>query len=220
MTRSSCLLTLGLLALLLSACGGGGGDDPAPPPIPAAVALVSDSALDGYLGFVSASATDVRNLENAIAVGDNDRFVARRSIRGFLSFDLRALPAGTRVLSATLQVYQTSVSGAPYTTLGEIRADHVDYGEALDYDEFGIPFLGSSTAGVISRDPSLGWKLLDVTDRVVADLADGRTRSQYRLRFGIRYDDDAVNDWALFEDGDMSQGTSNPPLLAIEFVVP
>lgn len=218
MTRSCSLLAFGLLSLLLPACGGGGGD--ATPPTPVAVTLVSDSSRDGYLGYVSASASEIRNLVNSIGVGDNDGYVARRSIRGFVSFDLRALPAGARVLTATLQVYQTTVVGSPYATLGEIRADHVDYGDALDYDEFGIPFLGSSTAGIIASDASLGWKTLDVTARVATDLADGRTRSQYRLRFGIRYDDDAVNDWALFEDGDMSQGTTNPPLLAIEYVVP
>ncbi len=219
MTRFTCLFVACLLSLLLPACGGGGGEGAAASG-PGASTIVSNAAQDGYLTAIDTTTSPQRNVVNGIGVGDNDRFARRRSVRGFVSFDLGGLPPGARITSATLRVYQTSTVGSPYTKLGDIRADHVDYGGALDYGEFTTPFLGSSTVGVISRDASLGWKELDVTDRVIADLEAGRTRSQYRLRFLPLYSGDATNDWALFEDGEMSQGTSNAPLLAVEFVLP
>ncbi len=223
MTRLASLFAVTAAALLLTACGGGSGGGSGGGgggPVVGNLTIVSDAAQDGYLAYLDAAAPRSRNLVNSIGAGDNDAYVRRQSLRGFVTFDLRALPPGARITSATVRVYQSSVVGSPYAKLGYLRLDHVDYGATLDYDEFGLPILGGSTVGNISDEPTLGWKSLDVTERLQADLDAARTRSQYRLRFGLRYNNDATNDWARFEDGEMSQGTVNPPLLVITYTQP
>jgi DNA-binding beta-propeller fold protein YncE len=149
--------------------------------------------------------------------GDVDSFPADIAYRQFYSFDLAKLPAGVIVSAATLRLYQASVTGAPYDgTLGSVVADHVNYGALLDGADYtAVPLL--SNVGTLSSDINAGYKTLSVTGRVQDDLSNGRTRTQYRLRFSLS--DSNLNgndDYVQFTDfEDSCCSVNRPPQLLI-----
>ena len=172
-------------ALLCAGCGGGGGPDG-----PVTVTLLTTPDLVGTVtstGFVT---------PQTLGVGDRTPpGSAEFTFRGFFTFDLAALPPGATVLSATLTVHQIHVSGSPYTTLGALLVDQVVFGTVLEAGAYGRSFPTSQ--GVpLSFDATLGPKVVDATMQVQADLAAGRTLSQWRLRFVLEGDGNTLADQA------------------------
>lgn len=106
-----------------------------------------------------------------IRVGDESGLFAR----GFCSF--RLPPPPIRVEAATLALYQTNVFALPYE-YGRIEVDHLDFGGTLDPADF---LLSGFQAGVISSDPTLGTKTLDVKTEVQSDYVYARMNSQFRF---------------------------------------
>lgn len=101
--------------------------------------------------------------------------------RGFVSFPLSSLPAGTEVVTAKLRLYQEEIFGAPYTVLGHLIVDALEFG-TLDDDDFGRAAT-TSNIGALAVEPSLGYKELDVTSSVQLAAGSGLPRTGYRLRF-------------------------------------
>jgi hypothetical protein len=163
-------------------------------------------------GYVTASGGVYTNSSNAIAVGDNS--VEGR--RGFVRFSLGGIPGGAEVVSAVLYLAQADVSGTPYATLGTMRVDHMDLGAGIDAGDYFAAALVSDI-GVLSANPLLETKALDVTLRVAADLTAGRTTSDYRLRFPLQDDGDAVVDTAHMEDMENHKGSGQLPLLVVTY---
>lgn len=138
--------------------------------------------------------------------------------RMFFSFELGGLPAG-EVVSAELWLYQEFTLGTPYgaTALGDVVVDHYNYdllsSSAFDAD----PQPGPANLGPLSTDASQGYKVLDVTGSVQADLGNPG-RSQYRLRFTRDVDASPIEAWTAFSD-DLETccvgGTAGLPLLAV-----
>jgi hypothetical protein len=203
-----------LVSLALSACGGGGalagGGE--------TLALVASSvpAEDG----VVLSDQTVRTDGVFPQVGDlgmpGSSFVGRQ----FFSFDLSAVPPGSIVTSAVLRLDVFIVVGEPFTSLGSVVVDHLDYG-TLDFNDFAARAL-TEGLGPLATDPSLGAKTLDVTAVVALDVARGRTRSQFRLRFWPKESDgDISNDFASFAEAEAAvTGNGQPPALALLLRVP
>ena len=139
------------------------------------VTFVSTDTLDGW------ARTDATGTSGSARVVVGDLEPSLSGHRGFYSFDISAIPAGSAVTSATLQLYQLSISGGPYD-LGNLIADHVDYGTTLDVADFAAaPLL--SNIGTVSTNANVEAKSLVVTARVQNDVTAGRPRSQFRIRF-------------------------------------
>jgi hypothetical protein len=113
---------------------------------------------------------------------------------------------------------------------GGVRVDHLDYGNTLDIqsgEDFYLPIPNpivlSANIGGLTAEGSVGYKEIDVTAQVQADIQGGRTRSQFGLRFLFDDtmadpdgDDAAFNDeYVLFEDAGNHQGTGNRPQLVL-----
>jgi hypothetical protein len=174
--------------------------------------LRSMQALDGWVRSDRNSQTTGTPI-----AGDLDAvpIATGNGYRVFYSFDLTALPPGGTIGSATLRLYQESVQGNPYGELGNVVVDHLDYGAALDSADFDAPAL-TSNIGTLSSNANLEYKSLVVTSRVLADIAAGRPRSQFRIRFsGNDGNNDGSNDNATFTDGEWLLG--NYPKLQVTF---
>lgn len=131
-----------------------------------------------------------------------------------VGFDISGIHS--TVVSATLRLYQLSVGGSPYTNLGNLVADHVDFGTSID----GADFTGgtlTSNIGEISTSATLGWKTMDVTTYVQRDLDRGVTSSQFRLRFTKNTDSDGDVDLSDFESAENFGGTKSYPQLVVTY---
>jgi hypothetical protein len=203
--------------LCLAACGGAGSGSGGA----VTVTIASTAALDGGGVYDADGSRGVFTVGGNPGVGDFDFFLRGRRFRMFVSFDRSAIPAGATVTSAEFRINQASVFGTPYATHGTVVADHVDYGSSLTVADLDLPPIEPVEIPV-SSDAAVGYKAVDVTAFVQGDVADGRTRTQFRLRFDpVESDGDATNDRANFEDGEGSccaPGPYNPPLLVITYV--
>jgi hypothetical protein len=131
--------------------------------------------------------------------------------QAYFSFALSGLPAGAKVVSATLRVDQTAIAGSALALEGVV-VDHLDYG-TLDDRDIQLVNLETGFAGfAISAAP--GFRSMSVTDAVIEDLVDGRTYSQYSLRLLADEDaEDASVDFA-------GLAAAHPPELEIVYRVP
>jgi hypothetical protein len=202
-------------ALFLSSCGGGAGTF-AGGSEARSLLVASVPSEDG----VVQSDFTVRTDGSFPQVGDLGMPGSTPSVRQFLSFDLSAVPAGSQVLSAVLRVDVFVVVGSPYTSLGSVLVDHLDYG-VLDGGDFAARAL-TEGLGPIASDPALGARTLDVTAVVGLDVARGRNRSQFRLRFSpVESDGDTQNDFVSFPEAEAAAtGNGQPPALALVLRVP
>jgi hypothetical protein len=112
--------------------------------------------------------------------------------RGFLSFDLAALPEdGVAVVSAELSLSLTAILNGPFT-LGALLVEQVSF-PTIDYQAFQRP--GEADLGTLTRGAGVGQALsLDATASVVAKA--GRL-GQYRLRFESDTNSDGAPDLVL-----------------------
>jgi hypothetical protein len=163
-------------------------------------------ALDGYVIAGTLPVTD----DTGMSAGDNP---SGATARMFVSFPLGSIPAGAKLQSAVLEMNQTEVHGAPYLDLGPLLVDHLDYGSGLESDDYDTAAL---SAGLVelSSDAAPGTRTAYVTTQVAADLAAGRERSQFRLRFGADTDGDADADYARFATGEAAVGQ---PVLRVRY---
>lgn len=133
--------------------------------------------------------------------------------RAFFSFDISSIHS--TVVSATLKIYQVSTpEGSPYTNLGSLLIDHVNFGtiaaNATVYDGNDLTRSIATTSN--SAD---GWKEFDVKNGVQADIDAGRSTSQFRVRF-TNEQLSGKNDIAI-EDKDYHCGTTNKPELVVTY---
>ena len=209
MSRMMIVTSLVAAGLLAAACD----DNNQPPdgPTPRTFTITATAALDGS---VSNTGT-VLTAGGGPFTGDLDAFLAGLAFRQFYSFDLSNLPANADIDTATLKLYQASVTGTPYISLGNVIVDHVNYGANLSanaYDQIAI----TSNIGILSTDGVVQYKTLAVTTAVKTDLSVGRTRSQFRLRTSIQdADTDGTSDNASFSDAEQSCCPGRLPQLVI-----
>jgi hypothetical protein len=129
--------------------------------------------------------------------------------RGLCSFSLAGVPAGAVIASATLRAYQESASSSIGTDISVI-VDHLDDYGSLGADDFDAPALADNI-GTLSATATVEYKSLAVTSAVAADLADGRTRSSYRIRL---FSPTVILAAAAVFSG---PGDANPPQLVIVY---
>lgn len=164
-----------------------------------AYAAIQDRDLTGnFRGNGNYGNGDCARNQTTVCIGDsaNPRDF---QFRGFLSFDLRALPADIKRLTmAELSFEVADTNGNAFNSLGDLLAEHVSF-ELIDADAFAAAPLAS--LGVIASDADEGSLIeIDVRDAVLADAAAQRL-TQLRLRFQQETDDDGnadmiISDWS------------------------
>lgn len=134
--------------------------------------------------------------------------------RGFISFDISSLNNKQGISQVVMGLYQYLSYGDGHSkrfpkfqnALSEsvyCIIDHINYGDHLDTSDWTAGDLGDpktiqSYGGVLSKDSVYEYKYIDVTPFVLNDLSSNRKYSQFRIRFPILIDDDALNDFLLF----------------------
>jgi hypothetical protein len=214
------------VALALSACGSGGESrslsESVPSPLgPVTVTVRSSATLDGYVssgGYVG--------IEDAIIVGDDympilpgyalvDR--RARSLRGFVSFELTDIPAGAQVSFASLTLTQFAMEGDPFSTMGAVVLDLVDYGTQLEGASYHSAFPDLQGFAVLSPDYSPGPRTASVTEAVQACVASGALRCQFRLRFMAETDGDTSRDVVHFRSWETGATPAQAPTLTVTY---
>lgn len=205
-----------LLAALFAplSCGGGGGGErdtsgdvtlDAPPV----------GAFDGYIVATTPFATVMANVLPGIMVGD----LIDLEARGFLSFNIGALPPPPAVVrAAILEIEQWQVTGTPFPQHGQVWIDHVDLGPTFDTLDFDTAPLDSGFAQV-SNSMDRRTYTIDVRSQIGADQIAGRTRSSFRLRFNFlsALTPNGVHDTADFNDAEDHAGDTLVPKLTIVY---
>lgn len=153
---------------------------------------------------------------NQLRVGDDAANVAHRSLMHFPF----VLPEGlASITEARVTLSLQSVVGQPYTTLGDLRANAVDFGDAIvaaDFNAFALPgaatlpFDGTTTFGTIEFDVTVAMQ------DAWAERAARGDRLQLMLRFMQGTDGNGAQDMALFSAQD-APGTLLLPLLWITY---
>jgi hypothetical protein len=207
--------------LALGACGGGGGSSE-PAVLEATLESIAArsgtlfSSTAGDLGFTDSDADPIQ--VGSVGVLGLPPFTPSYFLhqRGLYSFSLGALPTGATVVQATLLTSQVSVAGAPFSALGVLLAEHVNPGGTIDGADFSGAAL--STAVVLSDNPALGSRSVDATGAVQADLAAGRTRSCFRMRFAVQGTVLGAADLVTMQDRSDLAGTGTQlPVLVVRY---
>ena len=185
---------LAALALALVACSSNSSTTPTQPPAnPVTVTISSLDSLDGRMSGVGNRGVIVyaTGATAGIYVGQTSAspslftFVAGNS-RGFARFLLNGVPSGSTIVSATLKLQQVdagfNATPDPYPSFGNIVAEHVDFGAAIDSLDFATAAL-DSPAPVLSTNYTKELKSVDVTAQVQADVTARRSSSDFRFRF-------------------------------------
>jgi len=131
--------------------------------------------------------------------------------KGYLRFDHSSIPAGARVLSATLIITQEPAIGTPYSDLnGPVLVDHVQTGATLDMDDWVGGTLGAAIL-TLATAATPGTTTHDVTQAVALDVASQRATTDFRFYFAQATDAGSDDDQAVF----LRPGQLNEPRLEI-----
>jgi hypothetical protein len=193
-----------------------------PPPEPIGLTVFSTREMDGVVRSDGTVDTTSPGL-----TGDLDGVTNGLGVRQFFSFDLSAVPPGSKITAAQVSLQQTGGNGIPYHTHGYLAFDHVDYGESLDGTDFDVPvqaelagFSNISNPG--TAQPS--GRTFDVKAALRADVDAGKKTFQVRLRFkNMDSDANGVSDHAFWCDMDawiQSAGAASPPQIVIWYLPP
>jgi hypothetical protein len=151
---------------------------------------------------------------SGLAVGDT---AANLTLRTGLRFGIFPfLPVNATIDSAQLQLRQTAIAGVPYTALGSVLVDRVDFGLTLSASDFS-PTVLTTNIGTLSNSTTLVVKELDVTAAVQADHAANALTSDFLLRFTSVGNVNATADTAVFEDQENTFATGVTPLLVVTY---
>ncbi len=152
-------------------------------------------------------------------VGDVDSDTPGSILRGILQFPIDTIPQTAVITGAELVLTQCKVDGNPYGVHGNVFVDHITFTDPFDTLAFDSPAIGA-TLGVISDNAKLEQKTLTVTTAVRADLAAGRSATQYRLSMPVfNGPPDTVSNYAVFNTIGLdhslcpSSSTGNPRLI-------
>jgi hypothetical protein len=181
---------------------------PTPTPVIKTKILNSTASLDGFR-----SSNNGGNDSLEIRAGRNENLTTR----GFLSFSLSDIPAGSVITEATLRLYQKKIDGSPYSVGGNLKIDHLNYGDSLDSTDYGMAAFLSNFA-TLTSNATVEWKDALVTSEVKDDFAAARSRSQFRIHFETEVvGGTATGDFTYFESADNNMGSGNTPQLVVKY---
>jgi hypothetical protein len=162
-------------------------------------AAIQDRDLTGnFRGNGSYGNGDCARNQTTVCIGDSDN-PGDFQFRGFLSFDLRALPADIKRLTmAELSFEVADTNGNAFNGLGDLLAEQVSF-EVIDAAAFDVEPLAG--LGVVATSADEGSLIeIDVSGVILADAAAERM-TQLRLRFQQDTDNDGnadliISDWS------------------------
>lgn len=179
------------------------------------VVLQSEAPLDGY------RSNDNRGSTRHDILAANAEFnPAGVEVvwRGFMSFDLSAIPRPRSIQGAELRFFQVRVGGDPYGKLGRLVLEHVAYGARLEDAAFHQTPMDSLVLDPQTRRKT--WYVV-VAPRlrrwIAEDIAAGRNRFQVRIRWERETDGDGREDYASIESPENFFGTGNAPKLTVTY---
>ena len=170
------------LALPLAACGGGGDGGGGTQNVDLTARLPIKLDLSGSMrdtfeyGDTSA--------EEIVVFGDDVAYGADHEVRGFFTFDMTLLPAGSAIKSAVVHMSGRVKSGAPYVSLGLPLFDWVIMGSTVSSDDFANTNVPS--AGFVPSFPASATfepGMSDVTDTLRYAFQNGNPLFSLRARF-------------------------------------
>ena len=177
----------------------------------------SDAALDGYI----ISSGGVRAISASIIVGDTNMDYGER---GFLSFDLNSLPAGTlRIEDARVAIYPYQKMGNP-NTLGQLRVVSVNYGDSLDMQDFDAAGIGNFRLlkpKVVSNPLKNEWVAKSFEHAVQDDWTNRASRgmrSQFKIYYEKKSNSNQVLDGMSFWSG--NGPAAKRPYLWVKYLAP
>lgn len=143
---------------------------------------------------------------------------ANTQVRGFVSYDMSALPAGVQTFeAANLNMNQTGGSGSPFATLGSVQLEHVNFATLDSASAFNATAL--LALGTISSDGTATVKSRSVLAAVQDDYANRAARgnrTQYRLSFATATDTDGTPDVVRFA----APTAGIPSALSVTYLLP
>ena len=168
---------------------------------------------------------------NTTALWAGEANPAGNAVRTLLSFQV-TLPASSVITQATLKVRLAEGGGLPFSSLGPIFVDSVDYGTTHEPTDFDTPVLescvtvppptGCAAFGFHRQFATDGWsgeRTLDVTRAVFADLKRG-TRSQFRLKFLMESSNNGTLDYVRFAGAPDFSESQYYPRLTVTYEYP
>ena len=190
---------------VLAACGGGGsgaGEAPLVADV-MTVEIPGDRAITGHWYADSTPVGPGGIGGGSLLVGDFKGV----GIRGYLGFDIQSVPADAEIVSAEVSVYLVPgpAAGLPFTKLGDMIVDYVDYGIVLEAQDYANTAVLQENIGTLASVLEEGVRSLDVTQqledaRLVAAAPNGRPKVQFRLRF-LQEDSGDLQMDAIFING-------------------
>jgi hypothetical protein len=183
---------------------------------PETITLISEGILDGYR---LNDGTGSRSLDILVGNGELIDPAGELVARGFMSFDLSAIPAGATIESAELRFYQKQVLGSPYEKLGNLVLERVYYGTTLNDSAYNTPALDTAVLDIETL-PQAWYILSDPTIAIwiQASLETGLSRQQFRLAFWQETDGDGEEDWIAIESGAGILSSREAPQLTITYL--
>jgi len=179
------------------------------------VVLRSEGPLDGYRSNDGRGST---RHDILAANAEMNPSVGEVVWRGFMSFDLSAIPRQSSIQSAELRFFQVRVGGDPYRKLGRLVLEHVAYGNRLEDDAFYVADMDSLVLAPQTERKT--WYVVaspKLREWIARDRFAGRTRLQVRVRWERETDGDGQEDWSSIESPENFFGTGNAPKLTVTY---
>lgn len=177
-------------------------------------AIYGTAILDGYILSDGVVASDGQGA----ATG---KIEDGRRMRSFFSFDLTGIPANIAADEARLIVYKEGIVGEEFYPSSSLTLDHMNYGDNLASDDYGIPSLGDLGIFDSATLPAEGYLSSDVTLALNDDLAkraERSNRSQYRLRLFSEPTDQDPFGYVIFTTSEGANGRR--PFLNVVYYIP
>jgi len=196
--------------------------------------VFSSWQLDGEIFFrESTQQFEIHILGGEMFVGDTGWGInpdPNSRSRGYISFELPEIPEGYSVDSVIVRMKQYHSYGnnelgvfpiwdVPGGDTMFCIMDHIDYGNSLDPGDWTAGYPGDpqtlhTNIGIISDNPEIGFRFMNITGYVIDDYENGRDKTQYRIRFHIETDWDYWNDKIMFGQG---AGSIGDPIIYVYF---
>ena len=152
-------------------------------------------------------------------VGD---LATRAQMRAVLSFDTRGLPNTAAVTSARIRIKLSNMTSPdPFSFLGRLLVDVgvPQFGQRPQLERSDFQAAATRTgAAAFNPVPSAGWYTAALPPARLG-LIDRTGWTQFRLRFALDDNNDAVDNFAAFFSGD-APTVSDRPILIVQYYVP
>ncbi|MEK6752726.1 MAG: pre-peptidase C-terminal domain-containing protein, partial [Chloroflexota bacterium] len=182
--------------------------------------LQSIGAYDGWT-LESAENSNVGGSMNSTAtifrLGDD---AAKRQYRAILSFNTAVLPDGlsnAKIKSVVLKIRRQGTTGTnPFTTHNGLRVDirKPFFGTGLNLANSDFQAFGANLVGIFGATPINNWYTATLNATAYPQINRTGT-TQFRLRFSLDDDNDAVADFIKFYSG--NAGEAFRPILIIKY---